>query len=126
MLKIAVTKDLEGRSGLLNIDFRDINFIETEPNSSSHVVVHAAGTKYYAFGAIKYYEAVLNATEGFNFFRVDKGIIINVDNIKRLDEKYQIAYFDRETSKSKCYYSNRKKDLLLGFIAQRGIDIEFC
>ncbi|MBM7563808.1 LytTR family DNA-binding domain-containing protein [Paenibacillus sacheonensis] len=117
MLQLAVTRDIEGASGFVNIRVADVFYLQSE---QPYVVIHTKDALFYAPGTIKYFAQALESN-GYNFFIADRGCLINANNIRQLDKTYNIAFFDTELNdKSKrCYFSGRCKSALIEFVAAK-------
>ena len=81
----------------IKIPFKDILYIETEKRN---IVVHTNNGEYTCSGTITEYEKIL---EPISFFRCHKSYIVNLDKIKKMDEKN--VYFANGKS---AYVSERK------------------
>lgn len=83
--------------GEVNLRIRDILYIETEKRN---IKVHTNNGEYTCSGTIAEYEKIL---EPISFFRCHKSYIVNLDMIKKMDEKN--VYFANGKS---AYISERK------------------
>ncbi|MEK4188134.1 MULTISPECIES: LytTR family transcriptional regulator DNA-binding domain-containing protein [Paenibacillus] len=100
MLKLSVTRDPEGESGLNNIDVDSILMLDFAM-SSDKVAVHTAEEIYFTVGTLKYWNKTLN-NSGYRFGIADRSNCVNLEKIEVLDKTLKIAYFEKDfTSKSK-------------------------
>ncbi|GGF72346.1 hypothetical protein GCM10010912_16830 [Paenibacillus albidus] len=100
MALLTVTRDPEGKSGILNIDAGLILMLNFAM-SSDKVTVHTEENIYFMVGTLKYWNKVLKCS-GYRFEIVDRSNSMNLDKVKVLDKTLKIAYFDRKiTNKSK-------------------------
>ncbi|SFA91180.1 LytTr DNA-binding domain-containing protein [Cohnella sp. OV330] len=94
MLYLAVTEDLEGKSGYINIAADDVLYLEFDMFEKM-VHVHTADSKYYIAGTLLYCTESLKSA-GYQFERVDRSCVVNVPKIRRMDKTFYLAYFEDE------------------------------
>ncbi|GBF73187.1 hypothetical protein PA598K_01472 [Paenibacillus sp. 598K] len=112
---LAVTLDAEGKSGIINVKVSDVTHLESD--SPTMVAVHTSDRKYFVMGSIKYFTGVLEAS-GYEFFLSDKGTLVNLNYVIRVDTGLMILHL---SNGKKTYYSRNKKDQLLSTLSLRGI-----
>ncbi|MFD1886848.1 LytTR family transcriptional regulator DNA-binding domain-containing protein [Paenibacillus wenxiniae] len=94
---LSVTREVDGDTGILNIDTGTIWYMEYDRHID-RIVVHTQRSMYYMTGTLKYWKIVLN-NSGLNFALVDRNALININNIIEIDTNYRDAYFDEVKSK---------------------------
>ncbi|MEC0167420.1 LytTR family transcriptional regulator DNA-binding domain-containing protein [Paenibacillus graminis] len=100
MALLTVTRDPDGKSGILNIDAGLVLMLNFA-FSSDKVTVHTADSVYFMVGTLKYWNKVLNCS-GYRFEIVDRSNAMNLDKVKVLDKTLKIAFFEQTiTKKSK-------------------------
>ncbi|AOZ91281.1 LytTR family transcriptional regulator DNA-binding domain-containing protein [Paenibacillus crassostreae] len=98
---LSVTKDIEGESGIVSLDGKDIIFLEWS-GRLARLLVHTLDHTYYTMGTMKYWTTVLNNSD-YRFEIVDRNNAVNVDRIKRLDPILCKAYFEDNLNKNSKY-----------------------
>lgn len=89
MLSLTVTEDEQG-SGLQPMPVEEILFIQT--NLRETVAVHAQEGVFYTVGPLRFWESAFKKA-GLNFFRLDRGILANLNKIECVNPDLKLAYF---------------------------------
>ncbi|AIQ62753.1 hypothetical protein PSTEL_06205 [Paenibacillus stellifer] len=90
MLSLTVTEDENG-AGIQPVSVDDILFLQT--NMKALVEVHTREGKYYTVGPLRFWESAF-AQGGFQFVRLDRGVLANLEQIKCINTTLKFAYFD--------------------------------
>lgn len=101
MLLLSVTRDEEGKTGLINITANDALFLEYD-QYQKRVYAHTLEERFYVAGSLTYWETALKAA-GYEFEMVDRNIVVHMPKIKRLDRVFAKAYFEYEIDKNSKY-----------------------
>ncbi|MCC3376869.1 LytTR family transcriptional regulator DNA-binding domain-containing protein [Cohnella sp. REN36] len=93
---LSVTRDQEGKTGLLNVSIDDVLYLESD--FEKWVRVHTRDEHFYIAGTLIYWTHAFQAS-GHAFQKVDRNIVVHEPKIKRLDPVFAMAYFDSEIGK---------------------------
>ncbi len=108
---LSVTTRVDG--GITTIPIRSVIYMKYE-HRVKLIEVHTKTEMYYITGAIKYWIAILN-NSGYNFSLVDRGTLINVNNIKEVSIPFKEAYFEegaKRGSVKSCILAHHRIDLI--------------
>ncbi len=90
---LSVTATPDGSGGIITVDFQHILFLKCNPSESQSILVHTREGVYYIMGPLRYWVSALNST-GCHFSIVDRGTVVNIDNVARLDRAFKVAHFN--------------------------------
>jgi DNA-binding LytR/AlgR family response regulator len=91
-LLLSVTKDFDGKTGIINIPVEDVLFLEYD-FLEKRVWAHTSGEQYYIPGTLIYWAEALR-TGGYDFKKVDRNVVVQVPKITILDRMLKCAYFE--------------------------------
>jgi len=118
MQYLTVTRDIEGESGIVNLNRNDIIFLESR-KPIQRVAVHTEREEFYLPGTLKYWATTLNSS-GESYRIVDRNIAVNIDKIVLMDSLQKRAYFSDEVKKTSKYctlaywrYSELEKEFMM-------------
>ena len=97
-MKLAVTRDAEGKTGLINLSVSEILYLEFDM-TEKWVFVHTLEDRFYISGNLSYWAEALKAV-GFGFEKVDRNVVVHLQKIKRLDRVFAYAFFEYEVQKN--------------------------
>ncbi|ETT45253.1 hypothetical protein C162_21993 [Paenibacillus sp. FSL R7-269] len=115
---LALTKDKEGISGIINIPVRDVYYFESTYGRTSHIDVYTRSGMYYTMGTMRYLMDTLNSS-GYRFSKGDRSASINLDRVVRVDKFLKTAFFD--DSNAGCMLTNRGYNTLIKELQQVNI-----
>ncbi|WP_410514996.1 LytTR family DNA-binding domain-containing protein [Paenibacillus sp. BR2-3] len=92
MATITVTRDPAGISGIFSINVDEILMLEYS-RREDRIVVHTEDNSFFTVGTLKYWTDALNGS-GHKFAMVDRGNSLNLEKVVRIDETFNVAYFE--------------------------------
>jgi DNA-binding LytR/AlgR family response regulator len=106
--KLTVTRDPAGISGILSVNVDEILMLEYS-RREDRIVVHTAEDTYYTVGTLKYWNDALNGS-GYQFAMVDRGNSLNLAKVVRIDEIFNVAYFEDviDSSSKRCMIARHR------------------
>jgi len=96
-MQLAVTRDTEGKTGLINLPVSEVLFLEFDM-TVKWVIVHTLQDQFFVAGNLTYWVESLKA-KGFDFEKVDRNVVVHMPKIKRIDRSFAYAYFEYEVGK---------------------------
>ncbi|MCL6601667.1 MAG: LytTR family transcriptional regulator DNA-binding domain-containing protein [Paenibacillus sp.] len=106
MKSLSVTKDLDGLSGIVQLNIDDIAFLEFDSRSGK-IFIHTIEDRiFYTVGSLKYWTMVLN-NSGYRFFVADRNNAVHIDKIVEMNGLLKVAYFqtNRTNASKHCTMS---------------------
>jgi DNA-binding LytR/AlgR family response regulator len=95
-MQLAVTRNVDGTSGIINLPINDVIFMEYDMIVKG-VFVNTLNDKLYIAGTLTYWTDALKA-QGYHFEKVDRNYVVQIPTIKKLDKIFTKAYFEYETT----------------------------
>ncbi|MFC5652924.1 LytTR family transcriptional regulator DNA-binding domain-containing protein [Paenibacillus solisilvae] len=92
-----VTRDKEGITGIIFIEFEKILKFTTQSN---RVMVHTSDEVYYQLDNLDRLESALKASTD-RFERADRGNLIDLTQVVEIDDKFSKAYFRNSSPEGK-------------------------
>ncbi|MGN7763841.1 LytTR family transcriptional regulator DNA-binding domain-containing protein [Paenibacillus sp. 22594] len=105
---ISVTRDIEGKTGLITVRIDEIIYLGTDSRTAI-LLLHTLDSVYFTAGTLKYWTQVLNAS-GYCFLLADRNNSINIRRIVEINKLLKVAYFEPESERNKASkYSTMSK-----------------
>ncbi|MCC3374905.1 LytTR family transcriptional regulator DNA-binding domain-containing protein [Cohnella sp. REN36] len=113
-MQLSVSRDPEGKAGLIALQVKDVLFFETHRNKDM-IVLHTQDEQYFIPGTLKYWTEALRAS-GEDFEIIDRNNAVHLTKVKHVDQRFRIAYFSEGKDAKKCTISINNVTKVLKFL----------
>lgn len=102
-IKWSVTRDIQGNTGLTNVNIEEVLYLGVDSRTST-IIVNTRKEVYYTTGTLKYWTHLLNS-DGYHFIAADRTFSVNVCKIVMINKIDKLAYFDLNDLSKHCTLS---------------------
>ncbi|TVX91533.1 LytTR family transcriptional regulator DNA-binding domain-containing protein [Cohnella terricola] len=104
MRRLTVSRDSEGKTGLIELPVEDILFFESNSRNKDMIILHTWDELFYAPGTLRYWLEALKSS-GEDFEMVDRVNVVHLSKVHHVDRIFRIAYFGESKSSKQCTLS---------------------
>jgi hypothetical protein len=122
-MRLSVTRDNDGDSGLINLLVNDVLFLEFDIIKKK-VWAHTLNNRFFMPGTLSYWTKALT-NSGYDFMMVDRNILVQFPKIKRLNHVLRYAYFEYEIryNSKKVTLAHKRYKEITAMNKQKGLEI---